>query len=125
MKHTAEETRAQSKISLTIALHCRDIGKIEEIESNNILCHAEGFLYVTKNVTVKFSADVAQLTVSSIGNMTSICEETEPIMPFVITEVQIYGLNDTMNNYDHMRQVDTTIDLCELSNESTLVIPYE
>lgn len=104
-------------MSLTISLSCEEI---EQSGQNTTICQAEGELYIIEDVTVKFSADIAQLTVSSDGNMTSVCEGTKPIMPFVIKEVNIYGLNDTLNNYDHMRHVNASIDLCKLDDGDIL-----
>lgn len=121
VKSTAEETRRQSDFTLTIALECKAIKNAEETGTNTTECHANGSLYISNNMSIIFEANSEALTITVKGeDFTDFCDSTKATWARVIKEINIYGLEGDMNNYDHHRHVTAGVDLCELESNGMI-----
>ncbi|XP_013140572.1 PREDICTED: sucrase-isomaltase, intestinal-like [Papilio polytes] len=107
VKATAELTRLQSSFALTIALECKKKSDITN-------CEASGNLFMSPNMTIEFKADDENLYVTAIGDEYDIFCNSTAIWANRIQEINIYGLDDELNNYDNHRRILTSIDLCDL-----------
>lgn len=69
---------------------------------------------MSPNMTIEFKADDENLYVTAIGDEYDIFCNSTAIWANRIQEINIYGLDDELNNYDNHRRILTSIDLCDL-----------
>ncbi|XP_013183020.1 lysosomal alpha-glucosidase-like [Amyelois transitella] len=123
---TAELTRQQAFISLTIAL---DHQILNETDHENITTsidsyQASGKLYITENLTISFEANEERLLATSLGDdFDPLCGLTAVSNRFV-TELKIFGLPSERNNYDNYRLISSVIILCNLQTQPEITFVY-
>ncbi|KAJ0175214.1 hypothetical protein K1T71_009355 [Dendrolimus kikuchii] len=133
---TADETRQQSSYSLTIALACETstIADNTTINSNtssinsntsSIECEASGKLFITNDMIIDFKADNGSIIITAIGDdFRVLCDESKAVSAKLVNELNIFGLQDSVNNYDNHRNVKTDLDLCQLEIEKEILFYY-
>lgn len=124
-----DETKRQSSYSLTIALTCETNTTFDnttsEFNTSSIQCEAYGKLFVAANMTLYFKADVESVIITAIGDdFKALCDQSEALSASVVNEINIFGLKDILNNYDHHRNVRTNLDLCQLETEKEILVLY-
>ncbi|XP_053611587.1 maltase-glucoamylase-like [Plodia interpunctella] len=123
---TAEITRQQAFLSLTIALNHEiiNVTNHENITSEVETYHAAGKMFINENLTLSFDADEEKLTVTAIG------DDLEPLCGLnavsnrFITELKIFGLPYELNNYDNYRLISVVVILCNLESQEEIVYFY-
>lgn len=105
-----------------MALECETQSNYtEEMELKNITrCFATGSLYMGVNTSIHLEADGEKLRMTSKGDLDILCS-SNPSWARLISEINIYGLEKEMNNFDHIRHVNTVIDLCVLETQDLFV----
>ncbi|CAH0399526.1 unnamed protein product [Chilo suppressalis] len=109
---TAESTRRNSPFTLVIATKTVNV----TAQETNEVRSAEGKLYMTPNMTIHFSVNNTNLTITTYDDDFSALCGDDAVWAKVVNELKIYGLDEADNNYDHHKQLKTAIDLCDLAN---------
>ncbi|CAG5059452.1 unnamed protein product [Parnassius apollo] len=119
VKETAEETRLLSRFSLIIALEC--MNTTEYLTD----CEAAGHLFMSSNMTIDFRATTEQLYITTKGEgYETFCDSNIAVWANIIKEVIIYGLDEKLNNYDNHKQIQTSIDLCQLRDNNEILFEF-
>ncbi|KAM3961682.1 alpha-glucosidase 2 [Aphomia sociella] len=125
VSETAEQTRLHSNFSLTIAIGCYYVNITDEYNTGieEKVCEAKGYIYMTKNMSIVLKSDEKELKITAIGDdYDSMCDENNKIWAHTINEINLYGLEEEHNNYDHKKHMTTFIDLCELTDNEHISI---
>ncbi|XP_034833685.1 alpha-glucosidase 2-like [Maniola hyperantus] len=109
-EQTAENTQYLTPFSLIIALECTT-----DNETTTTACQASGKQFISKNMSLIFVANDTNLTITADGNdFDPLCDMGSQIWVDNIRNINIYGLDEDLNNYDNFRQLNTYVDLCYL-----------
>ncbi|XP_068622558.1 uncharacterized protein [Battus philenor] len=112
---SAEQTRRDSNFALIVALECTNG------TSNTTGCNASGHIYMTSNITINLQADTENLYITAKGDgYEALCDSRAAIWARRIQEINIYGLDEELNNFDNHKQILTSIDLCQLEEMSEI-----
>ncbi|XP_059056129.1 neutral alpha-glucosidase C-like [Achroia grisella] len=125
VKETADQTRLLSSFSLIVAIDCQ-YENVTDVFSNTTeqeVCEATGNIYMTNNIALKFESNTQHLIISSVGDDYDVfCDTDNALWSHTIKEIYVYGLEDSYNNYDHHRHIETTVDLCALQYSENILI---
>lgn len=78
---------------------------------------------MASSTSIHLQADGEGLRITAEGNYDVFCAANSS-WAHVIRDINIYGLEDEINNYDDMRYLTAAIDLCELQMESEIVYNF-
>ncbi|XP_023938774.1 alpha-glucosidase 2 [Bicyclus anynana] len=119
IEQTAENTQFFSPFSLVIALECTRSNE----EQSTPQCHATGKQFIKTNMSLIFSANDTNLVITADGNdFDPICDIATGYWAYDIRDINIYGLDEELNNYDNHREVSTFVDLCHLEIDPEIVV---
>ncbi|CAH0725003.1 unnamed protein product, partial [Brenthis ino] len=113
---TAEQSRFLDPFSAIIALECSK-------HNGTDTCKASGKQYFTPGMALHFSANETTMIITAEGtDFDPICNFNTGTWAYDIRDFSIYGLHEKHNNYDHRRQFQNFIDLCNLRDRDEIFI---
>lgn len=126
-KQSLQETRRLSKFSAIIALKCdsKDEGIPIDDSDNIIDCYASGKMFLAKDSYLIIKSDKEKLTITAEGNnLDVLCDPVYGLWANKLTEINIYGLKQSLHNYDNLRRVSADINLCDLQNNEKIIFNF-
>ncbi|KAL4711013.1 hypothetical protein ACJJTC_017978 [Scirpophaga incertulas] len=118
IKTSAESTRKFSHYTLVIATET-----VNTDEQSSKFRIANGKLFISGDMSIRFTFNETDLMIVADGDDFSLLCGADPVSASIIKEIKLYGLADQDNNYDHHKQIDTKIDMCNLKNTSQIIYP--